>query len=344
MMRIQINLPLVVLAMFLLAGCDQGSPSQTLVLEGKTMGTVWRVSMAGVEAGRKIALRQAIQKQLDADDAELSTWKPDSTLSRFNQNQRREPQPVSANMADIVTEALRIGHKTSGAMNITVGPLANLWGFGPDRQPARTPSEAQIAAAKALTGLQHLRVLQGVDGQWLQKDLPGLYVDLSTLGEGFATDHLARLLEQQGISNYLVSVGGAVLSRGNNASGQPWRVAIQKPTDRENAVQARVELHGHGISTAGSYRNYYELDGKRISHIIDPATGRPIEHRLVSATVIATTALEADGWDTGLMVLGSEKAKALALKEHLAVYLISKQGDQFVSWMSPQFAAFLIKQ
>lgn len=343
MMRIQINLLLVLLATFLAVSCEQASTSPAMVLEGKTMGTVWRVSMAGIDAGRKAALQQAIQHQLDADDAELSTWKPDSTLSRFNQNSSSAPQPVSSNMADIVTESLRIGNKTAGAMDITVGPLVNLWGFGPDKQPTQMPTEAQIVAARAQTGLQHLRVIQGVDGQWLQKDLPGLSVDLSTVGEGFATDHLARLMEQQGINNYLVSVGGAVLSRGNNASGQPWRVAIQKPTDRENAVQARVALQGHGISTSGSYRNYYELDGKRISHVIDPLTGRPIEHKLVSATVIATTALEADGWDTGLMVLGSEKAKALAIKEQLAVYLISKQGDQFVSWMSPQFAAFLIK-
>ncbi|WP_312664697.1 FAD:protein FMN transferase ApbE, partial [Pantoea sp. CTOTU49201] len=280
----------------------------------------------------------------DRDDGELSTWKSDSVLSRFNQYQGNTPQPVSADMADIVTEALRIGHKTSGEMDITVGPLVNLWGFGPTKQPAHTPSEAEIAAAKALTGLQHLRVIQGVDGQWLQKDLPGLYVDLSTMGEGYATDHLARLMEQQGITNYLVSVGGAVLSRGVNPNQKPWRVAIQKPTDRENAVEARVDLQGHGISTSGSYRNYYELDGKRISHVIDPGTGRPIEHKLVSATVIATTALEADGWDTGLMVMGSERAKALALKEHLAVYLISKQGDGFTHWMSPQFKTFLIDQ
>jgi len=245
-------------------------------------------------------------------------------------------------MADIVITSLRIGRQTGGAMDITVGPLVNLWGFGPTKQPGHTPDAAQIAAARAQTGLQHLRVVQGADGQWLQKDLPDLYVDLSTVGEGFATDHLARLMEQLGINNYLVSVGGAVLSRGLNAQQQPWRVAIQKPTDRENAVQARVDLQGHGISTSGSYRNYYELDGKRISHVIDPVTGRPIEHKLVSATVIATTALEADGWDTGLMVLGTEKAKALAIKEHLAVYLISKQGDKFASWMSPQFAAFLI--
>ncbi|MGK3141511.1 FAD:protein FMN transferase ApbE [Pantoea sp. C2G6] len=342
MMRSQINLLFIIILTFLLAACDKPAATPSMVLEGKTMGTVWRVSLAGVDSARHAELQQRIQQQLDADDAELSTWKPTSVLSRFNQSRDLTPQPVSENMADIVTTALRIGKKTGGAMDITVGPLVNIWGFGPVKQPDHMPDAAQIAAARAQTGLQHLRVVQGAEGQWLQKDLPDLYVDLSTMGEGFATDHLARLMEQLGINNYLVSVGGAVLSRGLNAQQQPWRVAIQKPTDRENAVQARVSLQGHGISTSGSYRNYYELDGRRISHVIDPATGRPIEHKLVSATVIATTALEADGWDTGLMVLGTEKAKALALEQHLAVYLISKQGDKFVSWMSPQFAAFLI--
>ena len=330
------------LATFGLGGCEKNDVS-ALVMQGKTMGTVWRVSVAGVAPERQAALQQAIQQQLDRDDGELSTWKNDSVLSRFNQYQGSAPQPISADMADIVTTALRIGNKTQGAMDITVGPLVNLWGFGPGKQPAHTPTDAEISAAKALTGLQHLRVIQGVSGQWLQKDLPGLYVDLSTMGEGYATDHLARLMEQQGISNYLVSVGGAVLSRGVNANQQPWRVAIQKPTDRENAVEARVNLQGHGISTSGSYRNYYELDGKRISHVIDPQSGKPIEHQLVSATVIATTALEADGWDTGLMVLGTERAKTLALQQQLAVYLITKQGDGFTHWMSPQFKTFLIK-
>ncbi len=225
MMRFKINLLFVAL-MSLLMGCDDTSSKahDAMVLEGKTMGTVWRVSLAGVEAGRKAALQQRIQQRLDADDAELSTWKPTSVLSRFNQSRATTPQPVSENMADIVTIALRIGKKTSGAMDITVGPLVNLWGFGPDKQPNHIPDDSQIAAAKALTGLQHLRVIQGGEGQWLQKDLPGLYVDLSTVGEGFATDHLARLMEQEGINNYLVSVGGAVLSRGMNAQNQPWRV------------------------------------------------------------------------------------------------------------------------
>jgi len=335
---------LTLAAACLLVACDAPQPEQTntaMVLEGKTMGTFWRVSMAGIDPSRRGALQTAIQQRLDHDDHELSTWKKDSVLSRFNQYRGTDPQPVSDNMADIVTESLRIGQQTDGEMDITIGPLVNLWGFGPEKQPKNTPEPQQIEAARALTGLQHLQVINRAGQSYLQKDLPELYVDLSTVGEGFATDHLARLMEQEGINNYLVSVGGAVLTRGKNAQGKAWQVAIQKPTDQENAVQAIVDLQGHGISTSGSYRNYYELDGKRISHIIDPSTGYPIQHRLVSATVIATTALEADGWDTGLMVLGEERAKALALRNKLAVYLIYKQDDGFASWMSPQFSAFI---
>jgi len=332
----------------ILTGCDAASsPAPTVpaatVLSGKTMGTSWRVSVIGLDQTQATALQQKIQSQLDADDQLLSTWKKDSALMRFNASESLSPWPVSEAMADIITGAMRIGTKTDGAMDITVGPLVNLWGFGPQNQPVTTPTDEQIAAAKARTGLQHLTVTQEAGRQYLQKDLPDLFVDLSTVGEGYAADHLARLMEQEGIVRYLVSVGGALASRGMNGEDKPWRVAIQKPTDQENAVQAIVDINGHGISTSGSYRNYYELDGKRISHVIDPQTGQPITHNLVSVTVISPTALEADGWDTGLMVLGPKKAQEVARREGLAVYMIVKEGDRFVPWMSPQFAAFLVQ-
>lgn len=331
----------------LLSGCDSAttpeSPkSAATVLDGKTMGTFWRVSVINVDEAKAQELRQKVQAQLDADDRLLSTWKNDSALMRFNHSPSTTPWPVSEAMADIVTLSLRIGAKTHGAMDITVGPLVNLWGFGPDKQPVKTPDAQQIAAAKARSGLQHLTVINQADKHFLQKNIPDLFVDLSTVGEGYAADHLARLMEQEGISRYLVSVGGALVSRGMNAEGQPWRVAIQKPTDRENAVQAIVDINGHGISTSGSYRNYYELDGKRISHVIDPQTGRPIDHKLVSVTVIAPTALEADGWDTGLMVLGPKRAQDVVREQGLAVYMIIKEGEGFKTWMSPQFRAFLV--
>ncbi|WP_306726401.1 FAD:protein FMN transferase ApbE [Klebsiella quasipneumoniae] len=334
-------------ACVLFSGCDSATtpatPASTAtVLDGKTMGTFWRVSVIGVDEAKAQALRAKVQAQLDADDRLLSTWKNDSALMRFNHATDTRPWPVSEAMADILTLSLRIGAKTHGAMDITVGPLVNLWGFGPDKQPVATPDAQAIAAAKARTGLQHLQVINQSGRQFLQKDIPDLFVDLSTVGEGYAADHLARLMEQEGISRYLVSVGGALVSRGMNGEGKPWRVAIQKPTDQENAVQAIVDINGHGISTSGSYRNYYELDGKRISHVIDPQTGQPITHKLVSVTVIAPTALEADGWDTGLMVLGPEKAQQVVREQGLAVYMIVKEGEGFKTWMSPQFRTFLV--
>ena len=336
----------LVVLFFLLAGCDnqEKTASRGLVLEGKTMGTYWRVSLAGVDSSQEQGLRDQIQAQLDEDDRLMSTWKNDSALSRFNQFDSTAPYPVSEAMSDIITMALRVGAKTEGAMDITVGPLVNLWGFGPHKAPEKTPDEAEITAVKALTGLHHLQVINASGKQWLQKDLPSLSVDLSTIGEGYAADHLARLMEQNGISRYLVSVGGTVVARGTNSEGNAWRVAIQKPTDRESVIQALVDINGHAISTSGSYLNYYELDGKRISHIINPETGRPIDHNLVSVSVISTTAMEADAWDTGLMVLGAEKAKQVAQKEGLAVYLITRGEHGFETWMSPQFKTFLLNE
>ncbi|WP_409307044.1 FAD:protein FMN transferase ApbE [Pectobacterium sp. B1J-3] len=329
----------------LLTACDNSPPSSPrplLTIEGKTMGTYYSVKISGELEDDKAQLQQEIERLLEQANDEISTYRAHSTLSKFNQYQGTDPQPISEGMADIILAAQRIGRATDGAMNITVGPLVNLWGFGPQKQPVTIPSQQQIDLAKQKVGLNHLTLFSDFRGEWLQKDRPDLYVDLSTLGEGYGADILAQLMTRKGITNYLVSVGGAISSRGINSEGKPWRVAIQKPTDQENAMQAAVNLQGYSISTSGSYRNYFEQDGKRYSHVIDPETGRPITHQLVSVTVIAPTALEADGWDTGLMVLGTEKALTIAEKQGLAVYLITKTDNGFSAIMTPQFKSFLM--
>ncbi|QTF08761.1 FAD:protein FMN transferase ApbE [Brenneria izadpanahii] len=331
----------------LLAGCD--NPPHTdlrplLTIEGKTMGTFYSVKISGEQKESKEQLQQEIDALLEQANNEISTYRNDSTLSKFNQYRGSDPQPISNGMADIILAAQRIGRATGGAMDITVGPLVNLWGFGPQKQPTQIPSQQQIDEARRKIGLKHLKLLSDEQGEWIQKDLPDLYVDLSTLGEGYGADVLAQLMARKGITDYLVSVGGAISSRGVNAEGTPWRVAIQKPTDQENAMQAAVNLQGYTISTSGSYRNYFEQNGQRYSHVIDPSTGKPITHQLVSVTVIAPTALEADGWDTGLMVLGREKALQLAEQQGLAVYLITKTDKGFHAEMTPQFRSFLIAQ
>ncbi|XOD69928.1 MAG: FAD:protein FMN transferase ApbE [Sodalis sp. (in: enterobacteria)] len=335
----------IIIVLILLVGCDDSTLADQVLpwrTEGRAMGTYYRVLLAHPPTAALPGLIEAIEHQLLEDNNQISTWQRDTIVSRFNSYHGTDPQFIPAGMADIVSTALRIGAKTDGVMDITIGPLVNLWGFGPEKIPLKAPDVCQIEKARACIGLEYLRLIKTGQKYWLQKSLPNLSLDFSTVGEGYATDHLATLLEQRGITRYLVSVGGAIFTRGFLSSHKPWRVAIQYPTDETVAAQAIVDLQGYGISTSGSYRNYYEINGKCVSHIIDPVTGKPIDHNLVSATVIAKTALEADGWDSALMVLGMKKAKQLALREGLSVFLISKTDEGFSTWMSPKFAPFII--
>jgi thiamine biosynthesis lipoprotein len=312
---------------------------------GQAIHTLYSVKITGPLPENPQALQQEIRAVLDQVDNEISTFKTDSILSQFNRYQGTDPRPISRGMAEIIATALRIGHDSDGAIDITAGPLVNLWGFGPDKSKRGTiPDQQQIDLARQKVGLQHLKLISDNQGDWLQKDLPDVYVDLSALGEGYAAQLLSRLLDSKGMTDYLVSVGNAVFARGVNAQGVPWRIAIRQPDDATFAIQQdAVKLQGYDISTSGSYLNYFEKAGKRYSHIIDTKTGRPIEHKLASATVIAPTPLEANGWDISLMVLGPEKAIATAQKYGLAVYLISKTDTGYSTYMSPQFKQFLIK-
>jgi len=327
-----------------LVGCEKPAAERPMVeIHGRTMGTFYGVKVVGDFPGGQPALQTQVDSLLKHYNDEISTYDPNSSLSKFNQQQTITPFPVSQEMADIVISALRVGQRTQGVLDVTVGPLVNLWGFGPDKRPVKTPADEQIAAARQRVGIQHLHVDVSADHAALRKDVPNIYVDLSTIGEGFGADKVAEFLESRGVHNYLVEIAGASRSRGVNAKGEPWKLAIQKPTDELDEVQAIVKPDGRAISTSGSYRNYYELDGQRYSHIIDPATGKPITHRLVSATVITPTALEADGLDTALMVMGPEKAIAFAKQQRLAVYLVIKTDKGFKAEYSESFEPYLVK-
>ena len=334
---------LLMLAM--VAGCDKPPAAEHPMLEihGRTMGTFYGVKVVGDFPGGQQALQTQVDSLLKHYNDEISTYDPNSSLSKFNQQQTTAPFPVSQDMADIVISAVRVGQRTQGVLDVTVGPLVNLWGFGPDRRPVKIPTDAQITAARQRVGIQRLHVDVSADHSELRKDIPNMYVDLSTVGEGFGADKIADFLESRGVHNYLVEIAGASRSRGVNAKGEPWKLAIQKPTDELDEVQAIVKPDGRAISTSGSYRNYYELNGQRYSHIIDPATGKPITHRLVSATVITPTALEADGLDTALMVMGPEKAMAFAKQQHLAVYLVIKTDKGFKAEYSETFKPYLVQ-
>ena len=327
-----------------LAGCEKPVAERPMVeIHGRTMGTFYGVKVVGDFPGGQPALQTQVDSLLKHYNDEISTYDPNSSLSKFNQQQTTAPFPVSQDMADILISAVRVGQRTQGVLDVTVGPLVNLWGFGPDKRPIKTPTDEQIAAARQRVGIQHLHVDVSADHAALRKDVSNIYVDLSTIGEGFGADKVADFLESRGVHNYLVEIAGASRSRGVNAKGEQWKLAIQKPTDELDDVQAIVKPDGRAISTSGSYRNYYELNGQRYSHIIDPATGKPITHRLVSATVITPTALEADGLDTALMVMGPEKAMAFAKQQHLAVYLVIKTDKGFKAEYSETFKPYLVQ-
>lgn len=321
----------------------QPAPTQTRI-QGKTMGTYYVVTVSDPFPGGEPALQQEVDALLARMNHEISTYDPNSLISRFNQSTGKQPTVIPAAMARIVQQGMDAGHLTQGKLDVTVGPLVNLWGFGPDKRPIKRPDAGQIAAARLKVGIDKLSLTPEGDHFLLGKTIPALYLDLSTLGEGAASDEIASLLESKGVHNYLIEVAGAVRSKGNNGKGNPWRVAIVEPSDQPGAFSDVVSPNGMALSTAGSYRNYYELDGQRYSHIIDPATGAPVTHKLVSASVITPTALEADALDTALMVMGPEQAMAFAKAHQLAVYLIIKTEQGFRADYSPQFAPYLVQK
>ena len=229
---------------------------------------------------------------------------------------------------------------TNGALDITMGPLVNMWGFGPDARPTSIPSQFEIDQAMAETGIDGIKI----SGDRLKKTKPELYVDLSSIAKGFGVDKIAAILDKYGVSGYLVEIGGEVSLKGSKADGQPWRIAVERPTEDERTVQLVIEPTNIAIATSGDYRNYYEEDGQRFTHIIDPRTGYPVAHKLASVTVLDKSCMVADGLATAMMVLGTEESMALAKRENLAVMLIEKQDQGFKTYYSDAFKPYITQQ
>lgn len=270
---------------------------------------------------------------------QMSTYQQDSEISRFNQlKEANQAVEISQDFAKVVAEAVRLNKMTEGALDVTVGPLVNLWGFGPDKRLNKVPSDEQIKERSSYVGINKIS-LKTDSKPMLTKSEPNLYLDLSSIAKGFGVDKLAEHLEKIGLSNYLVEIGGELRGKGKNLQGLDWRIAIEQPImEQAQSVQITVPLHNLGMATSGNYRNYFEDEnGNRLSHIIDPQKLSPVSHNLASITVLAPTTMTADGLSTGLFVLGAEKALALAEREKLAIFLIVKSGDKFETQMSSEF-------
>ncbi len=331
-----------VLAALLLAAlyfANQPTSEQLVHLSGPTMGTTYNVKFAGVENESAEAIQKDIDDLLVHINKLMSTYDPTSELSLFNQQKNTEPYLLSAETALVVKEAIRLGQMSNSVLDITVGPLVNLWGFGPQARPEKTPSNEEIDSIRAYVGLDKIVLT----GQTLQKLHPDVYVDLSTIAKGYGVDQVAELLASKGITDYLVEIGGEMRVAGVKPNGDPWRIAVEKPVTEQRAIQSILVVGNNAVATSGDYRNYFEQDGVRYSHLIDPRTGSPIQHNTVAVTVVHPSSMTADGLATALIVLGKDQALALAQREGLDVLIITKENGEFKEYTSGSFNQYVIE-
>ncbi|WP_233216494.1 FAD:protein FMN transferase [Blastopirellula marina] len=311
--------------LLLAAGCSPAAPAP-VELTGRTMGTTYSVKVvAPSDRFDAKALQQQIDERLVEINQEMSTYIADSELSRFNQSQAGDWFPVSAELAEVVALAKKISEDSDGAFDVTVGPMVNLWNFGPDHHPEKVPTDAAIAAALANIGDDKLEVR--LDPPALKKSVDGLYVDLSAIAKGYGVDKIAELVAAAGVDAYMVEIGGEVRAAGRKPDVSPWRIAIEKPIPGTRAIQQILELSDESLATSGDYRNFFEVDGQTFSHTIDPKTGRPLAHTLASVSVLHDDCAAADALATTLMVLGPDRGYNWAEEHKLAVLLLIRGED-----------------
>ena len=299
---------------------------EIISLSGKTMGTTYHIRYIEDDSVSENAQKthEQIEVVLKDVNQKMSTYIKDSELSRFNQNtQVNTPIEISADFAKVLQEAIRLNQVTEGALDVTVGPVVNLWGFGPEKRPERKPTPEQLAERQSWVGIDKI-------------------IDLSSIAKGFGVDQVADVLEQNHVQNYMVEIGGEIRAKGKNSENKAWQIAIEKPNNTgERAVQEVIGLNNMAMATSGDYRIYFEENGQRFAHEIDPKTGYPIQHHLASITVLAPSSMTADGLSTGLFVLGEDKALEVAERENIPVYLIMKTEQGFKTKMSSAFQKLL---
>ena len=322
-------------------------------ITGATMGTTFAVIVVSREdaararplAGRPEGgaretdgLRAAIQGRLDGIEARMSHYRSDSELSRFNRARTTGPRPMSRETLGVVAEALAVSRASGGAFDVTVGPLVDAWGFGAAGGAPAAPGEALLAGLRERVGFDLLEVDRAAGT--LRKRRPDVAIDLSAVAKGYAVDAVASLLVERGFRDYLIEIGGELRAGGGNEDGAAWRVAVERPLPASPGTQRVLPLAEAAVATSGDYRNFRDLDGVRVSHTIDPRTGRPVTHRLRSVSVVARRCLLADARSTALNVLGPDEGYALAVEQGWAALFVADDGTgRLVERETPAFTA-----
>lgn len=301
------------------------------------MGTTYAVTLVDVEERRVKALEREVAKKLVEINQIFSTYIPDSELNRLNDQPPGEPLEVSTELFQVLRMSADIFRKSAGAFDPTVMPLVNMWGFGPADRRGEAPAPEAVTQVLDLIGFDALILDETSRTATRTRDIT---IDLSAIAKGYGVDLLAELLESHGLENYMIEIGGELRVRGQNAYGGDWRIAIEDASGASVAATI-IALTDRGIATSGDYRNYFELDGKRFSHTIDPRSGYPIDHDLAAVTVIAANAALADSWATAFSVIGAEKALIVADREDIAVLLLVKTSEGFESRLNDAFTVYM---
>ncbi len=329
-----------ILSLCVLSGCRPGDPPG-VEFRGPIMGTQYTVKLARLPEGLGTsALRSEVHRRLEAINSAMSTYIPESEVSRFSRHKGTKWFAVSPETTRVVETALRIGALSRGALDITVARVVSLWGFGP--QPGRTapPGDDEIAEALQSVGLDKIEARS--DPPAVRKLHPATSIDLSAVAKGFAVDEVARYLESLGVDGYMVDIGGELRTKGVKATGSAWKIGIVTPRASRFGIERTVVLGDRAMATSGDYRNFFEHEGKRYSHTIDPRTGRPVTHRLASVSVVTSSCMEADALATALLVLGPEAGYELAIEQKLAALFIVRAPDgEFAERVTPAMQAIL---
>ncbi|NOY29062.1 MAG: FAD:protein FMN transferase [Planctomycetes bacterium] len=300
------------------------------------MGTRYSVRVVADRVSFDLtAVQKKVGRRLGEINRQMSTYDAKSELSRFNHYEGKDWFAVSDDTARVVEFALQVAADSGGAFDPTVGPAVNLWGFGPEKDRELPPAEAELAEALARVGYAKLMVRR--DPPALRKSQPDLAVDLSAIAKGFAVDEISKLLEELGFANSMVEIGGEVRTRGNKAEGSPWRIGVEKPDSGGRSLQKVYPLNDRALATSGDYRNFFERDGVRYSHTIDPATARPVQHKLATVSVLADSCMKADALATALLVMGDAAGYDWCVEHKVAALFLIREDASIVERTTPRF-------
>lgn len=308
------QLILALLAMLAISTGTTAAAASAVKITGKTMGTYFAVTISKLPEGiTKDQVAAVLEQRLDTINQQMSTWIPQSEISRFNQTESSDWFPVSEEFLEVTAEAKRIYGLTEAAFDPTVSPVIDLWGFGTKR-PKNIPTDEQINSALDAIGMEHIELQS--EPAALRKTKPGIQLNLSAIAKGYAVDDLARALEKMQLTSFLVDIGGETRAGGKKPDGSPWKLGIESPL---GGLQQIVSLTNESIATSGDYRNFFQIDGKKYSHAINPVTGRPVEDPPASVSVRHASCMTADAFATALMVMDQDTAIQLAKSEGLSV-------------------------